>query len=446
MSRFVRNSPYRHVFAPQPKRDKVYEGIKLTRSAWDSNFMSANSDYIAISWAVGGGGAVGLMKVGDYGRHDTVNLFTGHKGAVLDVDFSPFNNNILATASEDCFAKIWTVPEGGLTENISEAAQVLRGHKRKIGNILFHPTAENVVTTTAQDYLLKLWDITTGEEKASIGGFGNIIQSQSWNYDGSILATYCKDKKVRLVDPRGGDNAVVAEVESHLGTKGARALWAGKNDLVLSFGFGRGAQREFSVYDPKNMSTPLVKSAPIDNSSGVLCPFYDEDSNLCFVAGKGDGNIRMYEITPGADAKGIVYLLGQYGSNQSGSAFTSLPRRSCNVNENEIIRIYKITGTALQPLHFTVPRKSELFQDDIFPHCRGDTPSLTSEQFFAGENAVPQLVDLENGFVAKAPKAVAFDKTEAKKELTEAEVRAALKEANNRIAYLEAELAKAQAK
>ena len=402
--------------------------------------MAANSKYIAISWAVGGGGAVGMMNVGDFGRHDTVPLFSGHKGAVLDVAMSPFNESILATASEDCFAKIWQIPEGGLKETTEESVQVLRGHKRKIGNIKFHPTAENIVTTTAQDYLLKVWDISNGEEKVNVTGHGGIIQSQDWNYNGSLLTTYCKDKKLRIVDPRGSE--IVAEVASHQGTKGARAVWAGKHDMVISFGFGRGAQREYQVWDAKNMAEPLVKITPIDNSSGVLCPFYDEDTDLVFVAGKGDGNIRFYEITPGADAKKLVYLLGQYSSTSPGASYTSAPKRTLNVNDNEIARIYKIQGTALQPLHFTVPRKSELFQDDIFPDCRGDEPSLTADAWLGGESAEPKLVSLEGGFVAKEPKAVSFDKTEAKKELSEAEVRKAYAEAQQRIAYLEAELAK----
>ena len=30
------------------------------------------------------------------------------------------NDYILATASEDCYIKIWSIPEGGLTENLTD--------------------------------------------------------------------------------------------------------------------------------------------------------------------------------------------------------------------------------------------------------------------------------------------------------------------------------------
>jgi len=444
MSRFVRQSKYRHVFAPQPKRDTTYEGIKLTKNAWDSNYVAANPSFIAVAWQVGGGGAVGVLKQGDYGRHDSMPLFTGHKGAVLDLDFNPFNDNIFGTASEDCFAKIWQIPEGGLTDSTEDSVQVLRGHKRKIGAIKFHPTAENVVATAAQDYDIRVWDITNGECKYTVAGHGNIIQSLEWSYDGSRIYSYCKDKKFRVTDPRGGN--VVAEAESHQGVKGGRVVCMGKHeDKVITVGFGRGAAREYAIWDLKKMDTPLLEPQNIDNSSGVLVPFYDEDSDILFLAGKGDGNIRYYEVIPEEEPKKMVVYLSQYSSNQSGAAYGAAPKRACDVNSNEIMRIYKVTGTSMQPLQFTVPRKSELFQDDIFPPCRSDEPAMTAEEWYGGKDSAPLTKSLEGGFVAQAPKQTEFVKTEAKAELSEAELRKAYEEAQKRIAYLEAELAKRDA-
>src|SRR3546814_12622621 len=73
---------------------------------------------------------------------------------------------------------------------------------------------------------------------------------------------------------------------SDLGVKGGRATYCGKHDVILTVGFGKSAQREYSIWDPKNMSEPLLAPTTIDNSSGVLAPFYDEDSDIVFLAGK----------------------------------------------------------------------------------------------------------------------------------------------------------------
>lgn len=44
---------------------------------------------------------------------------SGHTAAVLDVQFCPFNDYVIASAGEDCLIKIWEIPEGGefLTSN-----------------------------------------------------------------------------------------------------------------------------------------------------------------------------------------------------------------------------------------------------------------------------------------------------------------------------------------
>ena len=113
--RFVRSSKYRHVFGTAANRDGCFDQIKGTRSAWDSNHLDASTEYWACIWEAQGGGAVVAKTHKDVGK-GTANppLISGHKAAVLDLEFSPFNPYILATASEDCMVKIWALPEGGI--------------------------------------------------------------------------------------------------------------------------------------------------------------------------------------------------------------------------------------------------------------------------------------------------------------------------------------------
>ena len=40
----------------------------------------------------------------------------------------------------------------------------------------------------------------------------------------------------------------------------------------------------------------------------------------------------------------------------------------------------------------TVPRKSELFQDDLYPDTASDEPALSAEDWFEGKNAPPLKV------------------------------------------------------
>ena len=39
---------------------------------------------------------------------------SGHSRPVSDVKWNPFNDNIVASGSEDCTIKLWYIPDGGL--------------------------------------------------------------------------------------------------------------------------------------------------------------------------------------------------------------------------------------------------------------------------------------------------------------------------------------------
>jgi len=261
-------------------------------------------------------------------------------------------------------------------------------------------------------------------------------------YDGSLLCTNAKDKFVRILDPR--NQSIVAQCESHVGVKGGRALWLGKHNFILSVGFGSGASREYKVYDPRKIESAICVQN-LDSAAGVIMPFYDEDADILFFAGKGDGTIRFYEILPNEEPKAIVQHLSQFSSPNPTAAACSLPRRSCDVSVCEIIRIYKISKGTIVPLKFQVPRKSELFAEDIYPPARGDEPNISKESWLKGENATPKLVSLEGGFTVSTKSIGNFEKSAVVEDSKPTDYKAAFEELKRKVADLEAELEKKDA-
>ena len=49
----------------------------------------------------------------------------------------------------------------------------------------------------------------------------------------------------------------------------------------------------------------------------------------------------------------------------------------------------------VEPLSFIVPRKSEAFQDDIFPPTFMGQPSQTADEWIAGANKPPVMMSLD---------------------------------------------------
>lgn len=106
----------------------------------------------------------------------------GHTGPVLDIEFCPHNDNIIASGSEDCsvmvgqitphtrrhillfhissadlFAvlaieQIWEIPDGGLISPLTEPVVKLDGHSKRVGLLSWHPTAHNVLMSAGMQH------------------------------------------------------------------------------------------------------------------------------------------------------------------------------------------------------------------------------------------------------------------------------------------------------
>lgn len=72
-----------------------------------------------------------------------------------------------------------------------------------------------------------------------------------------------------------------------------------------------------------------------------------------------------------------------------------IAKRGCDVSTCEITRFYRINNNGFcQVIPFTVPRKSELFQEDLYPDTLADVPALTADDWWSGTNADPILVPM----------------------------------------------------
>ena len=65
------------------------------------------------------------------------------------------------------------------------------------------------------------------------------------------------------------------------------------------------------MWDLRNLRRPIAQDS-LDQASGTLFPFFDVDTNMLYLAGKGDGNIRYYEVMESS-----LYPLSQYSSTVS---------------------------------------------------------------------------------------------------------------------------------
>ncbi|CAF0836321.1 unnamed protein product [Didymodactylos carnosus] len=395
MARVVRNSKFRHVFGQAAKKQDCYENIRITKSAWDSTFCTVNPKFLAVITESAGGGAFMVLPLDKVGRLDRdVPLVTGHKAAVLDIQWCPHNDNVIASGSEDCTVKVWQIPDHGLTQNLTQASVDLIAHQRRVGQVLWHPTALNILLSSGGDTKILIWNVGKSTILTTIDCHPEVILSISWNYDGSRIITACKDKYLRVINPRNGE--VLKTGLGHQGAKPMRAIYL-RDGRIFTTGFSKMSERQYALWDEATLGNALVMEE-LDSSNGVLFPFYDEDTGLIFLCGKGDSTIRYFEYTPEPP---YIHFINMYSSSDPQRGIGVMPKRGMNTTICEIARFYKLLNTGLcEVISFTVPRKSELFQEDLYPDTVGEEHAITADEWIKGTNAKPVLMsirDLQGG-------------------------------------------------
>ncbi|KAI9013237.1 hypothetical protein BC832DRAFT_528471 [Gaertneriomyces semiglobifer] len=351
----------------------------------ESSGLEANSKYLAFLLA-GSGGRVAVWPRAATGRLPVKIPCTVSGADIKDFKFNPFDDSCLVTATDEGRVHIWKIPDGGLADDIDAAEFTFVAHSSRPSVIQFHPTVSNLLLTASTQ--IRLWDLRTRAQLLDIP-HPDMVLACSFRLDGNQVVTTCRDGQIRIFDARTG--ALLQEGPSHEGVKASRVLWMGKSDQLVSVGFGKASQREINVYASDDLKKPL-HSVVVDTSPSVLMPFYDEDTSLLYLSGRGESSTLIYELSSSGPTP-----VSRFDTTGIQQGFSFLPKTTCDVRTVEIAHGYRLTQTAIESFSFTVPRlKKEFFQDDIFVPTRDvETACLDVDNWKAGENVDLKYVDLK---------------------------------------------------
>ncbi|KAF1380980.1 hypothetical protein PFLUV_G00169690 [Perca fluviatilis] len=399
-----RCSKFRHIFGKPSTKEHSYDGVPITRSVHDNHYCSANPCFIAVVTECAGGGSFLVLPIHHTGRVDPQHpRVCGHSGSVLDVKWNPFDDHCIASCSEDCTVKVWDIPVCGVQQNLTKARKTLIGHCRRVALIEWHPTAENLLLSAAYDY--KVGAVIRYPVRVVLMPVhhrypsDSLLLSVSFNSDGSRLAVTSKDRRVRVLDPRTGRILQVSNSKSHRANK---VLYIGGLKMLVSTGSSPWNHRQIVLWDPDDLSEPLYEEE-LDGSAGVLFPFYDPDTQMLYLAGKGDGNIRYYELST---EKPYISFLTEYRSLLPQKGLAVMPKRGLDVSACEVFRFYRLIAfkDLVEPLSMIVPRKeSGVFQEDLYPMTAGNQAAMTAQEWLLGINRSPVLMSLRPGTLIANP-------------------------------------------
>ena len=361
--------------------------------------LAACGSKFALSWS-GGGGPVYVGSTTATGKLDHPEnepVLNGHSKPVMSLAFNPFNDNILASGSDDCHIKIW---------NEDRDIADLNLHQSSVRNLLFHPSIDGILLSGGQDCFLRLWDISVENEITGYSSSDPVVD-MDWNYDGSLIAAMWRSNSFDVIDPRS--NCTIGETtHAHNGAKPSFITWLGDSSCVLTSGFNKLGARELNVWDTRKPGNALSTARLGMGGSTSFQPLYVEDNGVVVLGARGETTMLVYEVEGMSQAT----MLPEHISNPFDlhkcnplslnglptTALAMLPRRACDTSRTEWAKIVRLSTSVLEPLHLTVPRATDLldyFADDIYGKTRASIPAAVSvTEWTAGVNEPPVLMEM----------------------------------------------------
>eukprot|EP00800_Vazella_pourtalesii_P007147 TRINITY_DN1945_c0_g2_i2.p1 TRINITY_DN1945_c0_g2~~TRINITY_DN1945_c0_g2_i2.p1 ORF type:complete len:373 (+),score=-14.85 TRINITY_DN1945_c0_g2_i2:42-1121(+) len=348
------HSKFRHLKLTPNKSDRCMQNIICSSGGHsDSTICDVGRSFIAIILEGQSGGSFLVIRLDEYGRIPIDHCkVSGHSKKVLDVKWSPFNDNIVASCSEDSTVKSWYIPENGLTgSHLEDCLVQCNASGKKITSISWHPTAKDIIGGICNDCNVYIWRIDQGD-CLFIAQHPAVIHSFAWNFDGTLFATTCKDQLIRCWDVY--ERQVLWKTKGHQSNKQSKLCFCGSTNYIFSTGFNV-SQREVTLWITK---VDFVTMS-LDSASSVLYPFYDEDTMVLSVIGKGDTTIRYYQVFK-TKPQLMFLTLSQVPEPIKGFGF--LPKSEINFMDCEIARLYLLQASILQPISISVTRLTSVFQ------------------------------------------------------------------------------------
>lgn len=245
------------------------------------------------------------------------------------------------------------------------------------------------MATSSADSSVRIWDISNQKCVQTYDDLQSTTTSLDWSFNGSLLGLLTKEKTLNVFDPRKEGSAL--KTNTHEGARPQKLVWLGNSQHIFTAGFSKTSEREYAVWDVRDLSAPLIKKR-LDDYAGIPFSFFDEDSKVLFIAGKGENAVSFFQFS--TESPNYVDFLYAYKGKEPQKGFSFMPKRIVDVMACEVARGVRLTAKTVEYVSFKVPRKSGTFQADLFPPCRSNEPAMKFEEYWTGVDKDPVRVEM----------------------------------------------------
>jgi WD40 repeat protein len=222
----MNNLEYNHIYLEERN---FYSGLNINKNNIDGRPMAINKKYLAISSK--NVGEIDLFDSSEFYEIKNVqSQIKINNSEILDMEFSPFNNNILALAYENQSVVLWKIKEGNINKNIEKEFQIYKEHGNKVNYVTFNPVVDNLLCSDSLDKEIHIWNIDKGDNYIEF----NIDENPSmisWNPNGDLIGVTSR-KNINIFDPRNKKFAIKQDINERFYPP--KFAWIDNNLLVAT--------------------------------------------------------------------------------------------------------------------------------------------------------------------------------------------------------------------
>ena len=289
------------------KEDK-FSDLSLNKDKIEGRSIAINNNYLAMSWVNCDIVLVNSSKPCKINKEHPHIKYNYSKSN--DIEFSPFNNNILVSAYDNSVV-LWKIPNEDIKVNITKEFQIYKKHTKKVTNVTFNPAVDNILCSGALGNEIHIWNPEKGDNYIEFKSVDNPSMI-SWNPNGNLVGVSTKNKFINIFDPRS--NKLILKQNINEDFVSPKFGWI-DNSLFVTTGYeNKRGKKMLKLWDIRKQSNNNllnegeITSIKIDGSkSDILIPLINKELKIIYVIGKEKTSNNAYIYNEGKFEKIKTY-------------------------------------------------------------------------------------------------------------------------------------------
>ena len=331
---------------------EFFKGVYISEEKIEGRLIAVNEKFLTISLK-----EKGNILIVDSSKpkniYSDLPYLKGNNASILDLEFSPFNNNILASGYSDNSVLLWNIPKKGLTKNIiNKQNTIYNKHKNKVNFINFNPISSDLICSSTFDGDIHIWSV---EKKDKYIDFKIDYPTKvSWNQYGNLIGVTTKSNNIHIFDLRYKKILYEKQINE---SSNRHSTFVWNDDYLFStISWTKDSNyRMLYLWDIRNLNKE-INSIVIDSSINTCNLFVNRELKLIYIVGKEEKKIYVYNYNDNN-----YQLEGTYELEDLITYSVLFNRKCLNKNNSEIDRfaIYSNQNKKINYISFINEKKKE---------------------------------------------------------------------------------------